>query len=179
MKSKKTPIIITICLAVIAIIGISTYFILNDKNKLTVDEKKWINDNLATVQNVNVINDINIFGKNGDGVFYDFLADFSSEYNLRVNPVISGSENTNAFKDTTTLTENSLVFTEDHYILVGKNKEVIDRKDISNLSLGYLNNNLTYINSFMTLTNGHGYDDLNTMLEAFKNGEITYLLIPR
>ncbi len=179
MKSKKMPIIVTISIIVLAIIGVSTYFILNDENKLTVDEKRWINENLANVQNVNVVNDVNIYGKNGHGVFYDFLTDFGSEYNLKINPVITADAASNAFKVTTTLTDNSLKFAEDHYVLVGKNYENIDRDIIPNLNVGVLNSDTAYVNSFMTLNAQVPYEDAGTMFEAFKNGEVTYLLVPR
>ena len=72
---------------IITIVSLVVVHILNDENKLTVEENKWINNNLSTVLNVNVINDLDIFGSGGTGVFYDFLNDLGKEYNLKINPV--------------------------------------------------------------------------------------------
>lgn len=177
MKSKKKTIIISIILGIIIVGGIVSYFFINQENKLTVDEKRWINENLTVVQNVNVINDVNIYGKNGHGVFYDFLTDFSSEYNLRINPIITGEDVSNAFKKTNSLTDNSLVFAEDHYVLVGKSKIIVD--DLTDLNVGYLSKDIDFLNSFMTLNNGVSYDDKNSLFTALHNDEIEYVIVPR
>ena len=151
MKSKKRPLLITLGIIAIVAVGVLIYLMLHDENKLTVEERTWINANLSTVQNINIINDLNIYAKDGHGVFYDFLTDFGSEYNLRMNPIISNDAPSNIFKDTTTITDQSLIFEEDHYVLVGKNEEIINRSAISNLSIGVLNSDADYIKSFLTL----------------------------
>ncbi len=179
MKANKKAIIISFIIGILIVGGIVTYFLVNDENKLTVDEKRWINDNLTTVQNVNVINDVNIYGKNGHGVFYDFLTDFSSEYNLRINPVITGEAAVNVFKETNSLTDNSLVFAEDHYVLVSKDKEIIERDVIKSLNIGYLNKDKDYLNSFIMLDEGVGYEDSNSLFNDFHNDVIEYILVPR
>ena len=96
MKNKLKYIIIGIVAITIIVSSILVIFnIVSDDNKLTVDEKKWINANLSTLQNVNTVNNINIFGDNGYGVFYDFINDFSKEYQIKVNPVTYNFSETN------------------------------------------------------------------------------------
>ena len=87
MKNKKSVIIAMIVIFIIAIIGLVTYSILSDNNKLTALEKKWINNNINTIQNINVVNDVNIFGNTGSGIFYDFIKDLELEHKLQLNPV--------------------------------------------------------------------------------------------
>ena len=87
MKNKKSVIITIIVIFAVVIIGLITYRVLTNENKLTSSERRWINKNIDTVQNVNVINNINLFGNTGTGVFYEFLNDFEREYNLDINPV--------------------------------------------------------------------------------------------
>ena len=88
MKKKKTKVIIAVIILVIfIIIGVVVYNILRDENKITSAEKRWINDNSAKVQNINVLNNENVFGYNGEGVFYDFIEDFEKAYDLDLNPV--------------------------------------------------------------------------------------------
>ena len=60
MKKKKSLIIIIISILVVAVTAILLYTLLNDKNKLTVAERNWVNESIGTIQNINVIN--NNFG---------------------------------------------------------------------------------------------------------------------
>ena len=87
MKNKKSVIITVIIVIAVVLTGLIVYRVLTDESKLTSSEKRWINDNISTVQNVNVINDVNLFGNTGSGVFYDFLNDFEQTYDLEINPV--------------------------------------------------------------------------------------------
>ena len=65
MKKKRSLIVIVVSVIVVIAICIGLYFILSDENKLTVAERNWINENINSVQNINVINNANVFGKNG------------------------------------------------------------------------------------------------------------------
>ena len=87
-KKVRLIFILFVGIIIVAVASLVVVNILNDENKLTVEENKWINNNLSTVLNVNVINDLDIFGKSGAGVFYDFLNDLGKEYNLKINPVV-------------------------------------------------------------------------------------------
>ena len=62
LSNKKIIISVVIIAILLIAIGIGTYFILKDEYKLTVEEKEWITKNVDTVQNVNVPNNIDIFG---------------------------------------------------------------------------------------------------------------------
>ena len=69
--AKKVRLIFASFLGIIiiTIVSLVVVHILNDENKLTVEENKWINNNLSTVLIVNVINDLDIFGIGGTGIF--------------------------------------------------------------------------------------------------------------
>ncbi len=185
MKNKKRIIItIGIFLAVLLIVFI-TIGILTDEDKLSSSERKWINNQLNIVQNVNVVNDVNIFGDTGVGVFYDFLNDLSLEYKLQINPVTYSNGDivrgvTLGIK--TNLGEDDQIFYEDHYVLVGKNDEIINSyQNFSNRKIGVLSSdapNITKIinNSNITFTT---YEDRISLLDSFKLGmDIDYLIVP-
>lgn len=185
MKNKKRIIItIGIFLAVLLIVFI-TIGILTDEDKLSSSERKWINNQLNIVQNVNVVNDVNIFGDTGVGVFYDFLNDLSLEYKLQINPVTYSNGDivrgvTLGIK--TNLGEDDQIFYEDHYVLVGKNDEIINSyQNFSNRKIGVLISdapNITKIinNSNITFTT---YEDRISLLDSFKLGmDIDYLIVP-
>ena len=79
MQNKKNNrIIMGIVIAIIVIIG-GIYFFLNytkDDSSLSVIEKKWITNNINTIVDVNVYNDVPIYGYNGSGISLDFLDSF-------------------------------------------------------------------------------------------------------
>ncbi len=172
MKKKKNIIIITISTLVLIGVGIGLFFLLNDKNKLTILERNWINDNINTVQNINIINDGNVFGKNGSGVFYNFLDDFSKEYSLKINPITYNiGENTSgiSFGVKNEVSDNDLVFYEDHYVIIGKNEEVIPSIDnLSGKTIGILSNDLSYVSKYITKANNITFKTFDTVDDVAK-----------
>lgn len=184
MKKKKNIIIITISTLVLIGVGIGLFFLLNDKNKLTILERNWINDNINTVQNINIINDGNVFGKNGSGVFYNFLDDFSKEYSLKINPITYNiGENTSgiSFGVKNEVSDNDLVFYEDHYVIIGKNEEVIPSIDnLSGKTIGILSNDLSYVSKYITKANNITFKTFDTVDDVAKalSKDLNYAVVP-
>ncbi len=185
MKNKKKVFIgIIILLLVISIVGgLLIYF--RNSNKLTAVEKRFIADNSTTVQNINVLNNVDVFGNNGVGLFYDFLTDFSDEYGLNVNPVAYnlGEESHDiSFGVGNTLNEREIAFYEDHYVLVGKKYEYIKSLEVLNdKKIGVLTSNLSYVSSYMNneKINFVSYENEEEMLKVFKEQkEIQYIVVP-
>ena len=97
MKNKKKKkvnakkiIAIIIVLAIILIGGFTAYKVKSsndEKGVFSVLEKRWIEKNKSTVIDVSILNDIPIFGSEGEGVFFDFLDDFSKETGLEFNKI--------------------------------------------------------------------------------------------
>lgn len=184
MKKKKNIIIITISTLVLIGVGIGLFFLLNDKNKLTILERNWINDNINTVQNINIINDGNVFGKNGSGVFYNFLDDFSKEYSLKINPITYNiGDNTSgiSFGVKNEVSDNDLVFYEDHYVIIGKNEEVIPSIDnLSGKTIGILSNDLSYVSKYITKANNITFKTFDTVDDVAKalSKDLNYAVVP-
>jgi diguanylate cyclase (GGDEF)-like protein len=188
MKNKFRYIIIgVIALIVVVFVGLFIYNTLNDENKITVNEKKWINANLSTLQNTYVINNSSIFADNGYGVFYDFMSDFSKEYSVKINPITYNYGENNyddGFKITNTIDDNSVVFYTDYYVLVSKNYESItDASKIKDYSIGVAQNDYNYIKSYVDaeLVAFNSYKDLEAAFEgtAEDGTKIDYMLVPR
>ena len=186
MKNKKSVIITIVVILAVVIIGLIAFRVLTDENKLTSSERRWINNNISTVQNINVVNNVNLFGNTGTGVFYDFLSDFEREYDLELNPVtFNYGENTNGLTlgVTKTLSEKDFVFYEDHYVLVGTEKEVVSNySDLAGMKIGVISDDASYISGYLevvgnvTLTQ---YESKEELLEAFsKNEDIEYMIVP-
>ena len=186
MKNKKSVIITIVVILAVVIIGLIAFRVLTDENKLTSSERRWINNNISTVQNINVVNNVNLFGNTGTGVFYDFLSDFEREYDLELNPVtFNYGENTNGLTlgVTKTLSEKDFVFYEDHYVLVGTEKEVVSNySDLAGMKIGVISDDASYISGYLevvgnvTLTQ---YESKEELLEAFsENEDIEYMIVP-
>ena len=186
MKNKKSVIITIVIIIAVVLIGLITYRVLTDDERLTASERRWINNNISTVQNINVINNVNLFGSTGTGVFYEFLNDFEAEYQLQMNPVtFNYGDNTSGLTlgVTKSLGDDDFVFYTDHYVLVGHEEEIIsDYSDLSNKSIGVLNDDASYISSYLSNVSSitfTQYESEEELLEAFStNEDIHYMIVP-
>ncbi len=186
MKGKKKFLIIgSILIVLLVALSLFLYFYFTDESKLNVTEKRFLADNSTTVQNINILNNVNIFGNNGTGVFYDFLEDFYKEYNLKMNPVIYNTGETPtsiAFTVGNTISDDEFAFYEGHYVLIGKKEENFsDASHLSNQKIGILSENLSYVSSYLdnqnlTIKTYNNEEELNT---AFKEQtDIEYMIVP-
>jgi len=184
MKKKRWIISLIILVVLLGIIGITTYNILNDENKLTSEERTWINENINNVQNIYVVKDENAFSKEGSGVFYSFLNDFSEEYGINLNVVTFDNYSTptgNNFNYTKKVSDNSKTFYTDHYVLVSKNREILNNnKDLENKTVGVLNSELEYVKSYLKEININfiSYETEDELLRSIE-GNVNYIILPR
>ena len=184
MKKKKSIIIIIISILLVIGIAIGLYFILNDKDKLTVSERNWVNESIGTIQNINVVNNVNVFGKNGSGVYYDFIKDFETEYGLDINP-ITFNEGSNpsgiTFGIKQSIGENDILFYTDHYVLVGKNNDIISQEEnLNGKSIDILSIDLNYVSKYLKKASNVSFKQFETMDEMILdiNENDTYMLVP-
>ncbi len=187
MKKKKTKVIIAVIILVIfIIIGVVVYNILRDENKITSAEKRWINDNSAKVQNINVLNNENVFGYNGEGVFYDFIEDFEKAYDLDLNPVTfnhGDAINGVSLAVVNEINNNQKLIYADHYILVSKEHELInDYNNLSSKKIGLIKSNMAYVTDYLSNISNLTlvqYENKNDLLDAFsKQKDINYIMVP-
>lgn len=184
MKKKKSIIIIIISILLVIGIAIGLYFILNDKDKLTVSQRNWVNESIGTIQNINVVNNVNVFGKDGSGVYYDFIKDFETEYGLNINP-ITFNEGSNpsgiTFGVKQSISENDILFYTDHYVLVSKNNDIISQEDnLNSKSIDILSKDLSYVSKYLKKASNVSFKQFETMDEMLldMNENDTYMLVP-
>lgn len=132
-RLNKKVFIPLIVLAVFIIIGVIVFnVIIHDENRLTVEERGWITENVNKVQSINVINNIDVFGAYGSGVFYDFIDSLEKEYNLEINPITynNGEDvGSRSFKVVYDINDSDVVFYTEHYVVVSKEKNAITNVD--------------------------------------------------
>ncbi len=184
MKKKKWLIPIIIVLIVLLVGGVFTYKILSDENKLTSEERTWINGNINNVQNIYVVKDENIFSKDGHGVFYDFLNDFSKEYGININVItfLPDTEanyiNLNYTKD---ITENNNVFYKDHYVLLSKENKIFNvNSDLEGIKVNVLQSDLEFIKSYLKEVNitYNTFDNKDELFKSLEDND-SYIIVPR
>lgn len=184
MEKYKKHIIIGI-ISVIVIIGaiIGIYNIFKDENSLSISEKTWINNNKNSVYSINVPNDINIFGKNGNGVFYDFITDLEDDLELKLNTIvysISSNNDSFGFEVSTSYNNRDLLIYTDYYVLVSKEvNTVVELDNIKSSKIGVISSDLSYISNYYTVSGTiNTYDNKDTLFEALNNGEVNYVIVP-
>lgn len=184
-KKVRLIFILFVGIIIVAVASLVVVNILNDENKLTVEENKWINNNLSTVLNVNVINDLDIFGKSGAGVFYDFLNDLGKEYNLKINPVTytSKDENiTSGFIATNTKNDKFVEFYADNYVLLKKDYVYYNNIEaIKDIKIGVLKSDADYIKGYFNEDKNiefKSFDTYDALKESF-NKDLDYIMVPK
>lgn len=155
MKNRKNKIIyILIGILFVLLFAIGIYFYLTS-NKLTIYEKNWIDDNASSMQliNINVINNAEVFGSDGEGVFYNFLNDFEEKYALKLNKVTFEYGATPQGVSLTIkkkVEDNDVLFYKDHYVLVSSKYEINNStQDLNGKTVGILASDLPYVSSFI------------------------------
>ena len=184
MKKRRSLLIIVVSVVAVIALGIFLYFILSDENKLTVAERNWINENINTVQNINVINNANVFGKNGEGVFYDFIDAFESEYGMTTNAITFNAGNNPSgltLGAKTSINSTDIVFYEDHYVLVGTNNEIIaTAEDLSGRTVGILTSDLSYVSKYLSDVTNVSFTQYESTEELFAalGNDINFIVVP-
>ena len=182
MKKKNNIIYIIISVIVVIAIIVGVLFLLKSNNKLTVEERSWIDNNINTVQNINVVNDALVFGKDGSGVFYDFLNAFSEEYGMQINPITYNGAEVPAgisLGIKNDVTDADTVFYKDHFVLIGKENIVINNLDsLNGKNIGILASDYTkittYIKQSINYLQYETIDDVYTSLTT----DAEYILVP-
>ena len=180
---KKKIIFISIILLLCSAFGL--YFVFKDDNRLNQYEKEWLSNVTSKVTNIHVVNDENIFGNNGKGLFYTFIKDFQEKYNISLNTITFKSNEVASgalFGVSNNLPEDSFEFYQDHYIYVSKEKEIIPNYQyLNNKTVGILNTNETYLNKYFKNLNimNKNYNSKEDLVNALDNGEVTSIVVPR
>ena len=181
-KIKKIIIISIVSIILLAGVIFGVYTIFRDENSLTIIEKTWINNNRNSVYTINVLNDVNVFGKNGNGVFFDFIGDLDEEFDLKLNSsVYTSGKNLDSFGFGfgTNYDKRDLLLFTDYFVLVSKeNNSVVDLKNIKDNTVGILNSELNYISTYYDLGfTIKTYENSDDLFKGLDEGEVSHVII--
>ena len=183
MKRKQKIIFLVATIIVILSLFFFYYLFLRQEDKLSIEEKKWIDNNKNDVIDISVLNEVFAFTYNGNGVLFDFLTHLEKETNLSFNP--------SSFKLTDTVisdyyftlkdkaNKNDLVLFNDNYVLVNLDGSVVsDIKNINNNKIGVLKSEQDKFSKYFNQSNElTGYDDTNTLFNKAKEDNLNAIII--
>ncbi len=188
---KKLILIFAIIIAVVAFIFVYRYYNNEDKTtSLTVNEKKWVQDNKSTSIDIEVINDYPIYGMEGDGVFYDFISDLGKNVGLSINeiPYLKTSDSsTNGIRfrvldDDEKTTKKDLLLFSDYYIAVGKTYQRINHvSDMKNLTYGVFEQDKDLVSYYLksaTNVSYKTYKSIDEMYSALDKNDVNMIIVP-
>jgi hypothetical protein len=174
-NKKRNKIIASIVIVLIILSGI-LYFVLtftSNDNSLSIIENKWITSNTNTIVDVDIYNDIPLYGYNGSGICFEFLDSFTEKYgiNFSKRSYYSNSDidyDSIAFKvvnPNKKLGSNDILFYEDEYVVISEDDSLSDLNDIKMIGI------LTSDREFLTDYLGDGvqykeYDNIDSLING-------------
>ena len=188
---KRLLIIVPILIAAITFFFVYRYYNKEDKTTtLTVTEKRWVEENKDTSYDFEVVNDYPLYGTNGEGVIFDFIADFEEKIGLEFNklPYLKTSTPTttsfriNILGNDEKLTKKDLFLFNDNYVAVGKTYQRINHiHEMRNMVFGTLKEDTEelsfYLKSGMNLTY-KSYDKITDLYAALDKEEVNMIIVP-
>ena len=192
-NSKTNKFIILAIIGLIFTISL-VIFILNytkDSSSFSIIEKNWINNNANNIIDISIYNDIPVYGKNGEGIAFSYLEEFTNSYGIEFNKVSYIDSNQQNIKSVsfrivdfnTDLTENDIELYKDYYVIVSKNNKVLNNiNDLNNIKLGVLKKDINNVGYYLNEIESITYVSCETfedMLTKLKAEEIEYMAIPK
>ena len=188
---KRILIVIPVLIAAIAFFFVYRYYNKEDKTTtLTVAEKRWVEENKDKSYDFEVVNDYPLYGTNGEGVIFDFIADFEEKIGMEFNkiPYLKTSiPTTNSFRisilgNDETLTKQDLFLFNDNYVAVGKTYQRINHiHEMRNIVFGTLKEDTEEISFYLksgTNLTYKSYDNITSLYEALDKEEVNMIIVP-
>ena len=186
MKKINKLIIIIASIILTVLLGLYIYYAhFYDETSFSVREMEWVNENRGTLIQIDIPNNINVFGYNGNGVFFDFFESLENYTELRFhkNATLIGAEvSDNAgFLITSEFIADALLMYQDHYILVGNEHKIIPYYHlIAGSSVGVLRETLPKIrNNYPERMDYTEFANFTELFEALEEEEVEFIIIPK
>lgn len=175
MNKKKGIIIGVIILLLAVVLFVFLYFFKEDKKTtLTLSEKTWIDNRKNESFRLEIEPNIYLLNKDGSGILFDFLNDFEENVGLTFHRVsLSDSSNINseyAMLRKKKASENDILFYQDNFVLVSKNKaKYTNLSEIPELLIGITEENISDATSYLRSekVSYKSYEEINSLEYIF------------
>ena len=191
MKKKLLIIVVPIIIALVAFVGVYRYYNKEDKTTtLTVTEKRWVEENKEQAFDFEIVNDYPLYGKDGEGVIFNFINDFEEKIGLTFNkiPYLKSAEPSTSglririLDQDEKLTENDLPLFTDYYIAIGKEYQRINHiKDMKNITIGVFtedSEDLSYYLKGGTNLSYKTYEKIEDLYAALDSNAVGMIIVP-
>ena len=190
MKNRKKLIILILSIAIIVFVALFFIYYYHESSLLDSKDKKWISENGKKIIDIEVFNDVSIFGVNGNGVVFEFLNYVSEETKMQFNKIPYSKEETTKtssyrmeIQDGTSLVNsNQLFFYEDTYVSISKKNNRINRlSDFSGATIGVLQkdeSNISYYLKSVSDIKYNSYETMESLFKALDDNEVNYIISP-
>lgn len=188
---KKLFVIIPLIIAIVTFIFVYRYYNKEDKTTtLTVSEKRWVEENNEKEYDFEVVNDYPLYGINGTGVIFDFIADFEEKIGIAFNkiPYLKTSIPTeNSFRiriltNDEKVGKNDLPLFVDNYVAVGNKYQRINHvEDIKNQVIGVFKEDSEDISFYLKTASNttlKTYSKIEELYAALDNNEVNMIIVP-
>lgn len=189
MKNKKLYIIIPIVIAVLVFIGVFYYYNREDKYSLNELDKKWVEDNIENVVDIEYPFDYPIYGSE-DGVFRNYLNAVKNAINIDFNELPftkTGEPSGKSFRfrvldSDENLEKTDTLIAEDVYVAFAKDRmKISDVTDFKNVVIGVFADDAAEISYY--LRSGEGvsyktYETIDALMDALEEEEVKLAIIP-
>ena len=184
---KKRAILLgVICLLLFTGIVGGTAYILRgqDENKLTIQEKEWIQQNKNLLQDFSIVDNVPIFSDSGTGVVFDFLASLEENTELDFNE-LSYSYGNNptseyAFQIVNKKGKNDILLYRDNFVLVTKDKMSYNTTaDITNIRIGVLDDHLEDVEKYLTGSTNVTYIPVENENDLLTFSNLDAIVLPK
>ena len=190
MKDKKKIFILIITVAIFVFIALFFIYYYHESSLLTSDDKKWISENGKKIIDIEVFNDVAVYGTNGNGVIFEFLDYIQDETSLQFNKIpfekeIGSKGNTYKLEiidGANNLSSNQLLLFEDSYVAVGKkNVRINTIADFKDNTIGVIaqdTSNITYYLKSSENVKINSYDNKEALFKALDENEVNMVIVP-
>lgn len=159
-NNKKNRIGIIISTIIVLFLGSLVFLYLNSEDEdtsLSILEKQWIENNKSNLIDIDVVNNIDIFAKDGTGVVFDFLKDFETNTELKFNLISYLYPDNPKDNNIKIMLINSmddkknsdLEIANINYLLIGRTDNKINNINELTGSVGILENDSALINYYL------------------------------
>ena len=189
MKNRKKLILFVLLVAIILFIALFFIYFYHESSLLDSNDKKWLSENDKKIVDIEVFNDVPIFGMSGSGVVFDFLDYVSKETKLQFNKIPYSKEigsKTNSIKfelidGASQIDSNKVFLYEDSYVAISKKDTKITKiNDFSGYTIGVLKTDESNIGYYLKSVSNIKYNSYDTYEDLFKSldeNEVNFIIV--
>lgn len=193
-KKKNKPVSWLLIAGIVIILGLIIFFVIRSRVEnysLSLTEKRWIESNKNKIIDISVMNNIPVFGMEGNGIYFSFLEYFEEKTGLELNKLSysapakapSADYSFKIIDENDDLTRNDMIFYEDNFVIISKeNKKIVDVESLFGHKIGVMSFDISSITNYLGSNGNLSYvpfEDINLLFLQFADEELDFIVVPK